>query len=98
MCFFCEGVCDHRELHVLTHSLPTRRSADLITGARLSVARDIASRRVVDDVLAETHRNPARNEVAPDATMGASHLADRSEEHTSELQSLMRISYAVLCL
>src|SRR3546814_9451477 len=24
--------------------------------------------------------------------------ADRSEEHTSELQSLMRISYAVLCL
>src|SRR3546814_6776345 len=23
---------------------------------------------------------------------------DRSEEHTSELQSLMRISYAVLCL
>src|SRR3546814_3706205 len=26
------------------------------------------------------------------------HLADRSEEHTSELQSLMRISYAVFCL
>src|SRR3546814_6350898 len=26
------------------------------------------------------------------------HLAVRSEEHTSELQSLMRISYAVLCL
>src|SRR3546814_8243860 len=25
-------------------------------------------------------------------------LVDRSEEHTSELQSLMRISYAVLCL
>src|SRR3546814_3586520 len=25
-------------------------------------------------------------------------LAHRSEEHTSELQSLMRISYAVLCL
>src|SRR3546814_4726299 len=24
--------------------------------------------------------------------------ADRSEEHTSELQSLMRISYAVFCL
>src|SRR3546814_2058143 len=24
--------------------------------------------------------------------------SDRSEEHTSELQSLMRISYAVLCL
>src|SRR3546814_7503451 len=26
------------------------------------------------------------------------HAADRSEEHTSELQSLMRISYAVFCL
>src|SRR3546814_10824174 len=30
---------------------------------------------------------------------GAAHeLAVRSEEHTSELQSLMRISYAVFCL
>src|SRR3546814_10852992 len=28
----------------------------------------------------------------------ASHPAVRSEEHTSELQSLMRISYAVFCL
>src|SRR3546814_3177956 len=27
-----------------------------------------------------------------------SHAGVRSEEHTSELQSLMRISYAVLCL
>src|SRR3546814_3563888 len=26
------------------------------------------------------------------------HLGQRSEEHTSELQSLMRISYAVFCL
>src|SRR3546814_1267999 len=28
----------------------------------------------------------------------ASYIAGRSEEHTSELQSLMRISYAVFCL
>src|SRR3546814_4930489 len=28
---------------------------------------------------------------------GARHRAYRSEEHTSELQSLMRISYAVFC-
>src|SRR3546814_7726146 len=28
---------------------------------------------------------------------GVANLADRSEEHTSELQSLMRISYAVFC-
>src|SRR3546814_5507585 len=30
--------------------------------------------------------------------VGVSLLTRRSEEHTSELQSLMRISYAVLCL
>src|SRR3546814_4528452 len=29
---------------------------------------------------------------------GASYFSARSEEHTSELQSLMRISYAVFCL
>src|SRR3546814_3822928 len=29
---------------------------------------------------------------------GRMHAAARSEEHTSELQSLMRISYAVFCL
>src|SRR3546814_8000582 len=31
-------------------------------------------------------------------TQNRSSLAIRSEEHTSELQSLMRISYAVFCL
>src|SRR3546814_5667828 len=31
-------------------------------------------------------------------TDGKVALLDRSEEHTSELQSLMRISYAVFCL
>src|SRR3546814_4417901 len=31
-------------------------------------------------------------------TVGAPTVAGRSEEHTSELQSLMRISYAVFCL
>src|SRR3546814_7366088 len=39
---------------------------------------------------------------APSATIDDRALAmitaDRSEEHTSELQSLMRISYAVFCL
>src|SRR3546814_2419355 len=36
------------------------------------------------------------DEAPPAADLGA--LARRSEEHTSELQSLMRISYAVFCL
>src|SRR3546814_2264570 len=30
--------------------------------------------------------------------ISVTHVAWRSEEHTSELQSLMRISYAVFCL
>src|SRR3546814_5122544 len=34
----------------------------------------------------------------PDKNLIIGGLVDRSEEHTSELQSLMRISYAVLCL
>src|SRR3546814_18905545 len=33
-----------------------------------------------------------------DSALFRSHIEDRSEEHTSELQSLMRISYAVFCL
>src|SRR3546814_3448906 len=33
-----------------------------------------------------------------DPTSGCSVPEERSEEHTSELQSLMRISYAVFCL
>src|SRR3546814_3054176 len=36
------------------------------------------------------------NKLGVDETMVA--YDDRSEEHTSELQSLMRISYAVFCL
>src|SRR3546814_8695118 len=36
---------------------------------------------------------PSEAARAPSASM-----TDRSEEHTSELQSLMRISYAVFCL
>src|SRR3546814_9734003 len=38
------------------------------------------------------------NEPAMTATFAAMVAAGRSEEHTSELQSLMRISYAVFCL
>src|SRR3546814_16480583 len=34
----------------------------------------------------------------PRSGQGFERIWDRSEEHTSELQSLMRISYAVFCL
>src|SRR3546814_3977620 len=39
-----------------------------------------------------------RNRPRPLATRMRRRAAGRSEEHTSELQSLMRISYAVFCL
>src|SRR3546814_8635455 len=48
-------------------------------------------------------REPARGQMdahkpADEALPFSQSLAMRSEEHTSELQSLMRISYAVFCL
>src|SRR3546814_9351144 len=55
-----------------------------------------ARRRYVARRGLPAHRPVARVE------QGEPHLSDprppRSEEHTSELQSLMRISYAVFCL
>src|SRR3546814_6495855 len=41
---------------------------------------------------------PASVSIAAPARAHAAFLNVRSEEHTSELQSLMRISYAVFCL
>src|SRR3546814_3511008 len=40
----------------------------------------------------------ARPEILIERVAPGAVLVDRSEEHTSELQSLMRISYAVFCL
>src|SRR3546814_1419578 len=97
----------------MTHSLPTRRSSDLIQ-------RKISSRAPLQDVLDSITAGASdllRDEVTglrlidaerPDilrlvSSVGvpagtAPELSQRSAEHTSELQSLMRISYAVFCL
>src|SRR3546814_8914891 len=45
----------------------------------------------------ETEPAPFLGSFCPKQAKGT-HFANRSEEHTSELQSLMRISYAVFCL
>src|SRR3546814_7524917 len=80
------------------------------TVARFVEIGDRAGRKAVErhrGERAEIDRGPV--DLDPRATPGAQHglaaqpyrLADaarRSEEHTSELQSLMRISYAVFCL
>src|SRR3546814_1635689 len=79
MFFFVEGYGDHRDLHVLTHSFPTRRSSDLANERGPGVPSLARRRHLVQQRLEHV-------------------VGTRSEEHTSELQSLMRISYAVFCL
>src|SRR3546814_2353965 len=55
-----------------------------------------------DDLLRPVGRDPRHLSVAnlddQQGTVGQDDRSFRSEEHTSELQSLMRISYAVFCL
>src|SRR3546814_4621837 len=74
---------------LLTHSYPTRRSSDL----KISTA-PFFTRAIVDSTPALVGPSSITSAIRP------SRLAStcRSEEHTSELQSLMRISYAVFCL
>src|SRR3546814_8112681 len=47
-------------------------------------------------ILGNMHLAETREQAIEDCTYGLQQF--RSEEHTSELQSLMRISYAVFCL
>src|SRR3546814_7142753 len=53
-------------------------------------------------VLAHNYQTPeifhGVADIVGDSLALARRAAERSEEHTSELQSLMRISYAVFCL
>src|SRR3546814_1129413 len=64
-----------------------RDEVDIVAAIRDGVAAGHGERALVAAVDRGEHR------------VGQQHLvAHRSEEHTSELQSLMRISYAVFCL
>src|SRR3546814_2789346 len=55
-------------------------------------------RRERGDAEAAIKRYRRALAIKPDYAWAHLELAIRSEEHTSELQSLMRISYAVFCL
>src|SRR3546814_6039812 len=83
---FFELYSDRRDLHVLTHSVPTRRSSVLLRGNALDLGIDT----LVDVLGGDGQRVGALQALVQ--------RLDRSEEHTSELQSLMRKSYAVFCL
>src|SRR3546814_5579374 len=72
-----------------------RQSLDQIAAKRrgpIGFVRDII------DVEAEGDRRLTRGHDIARAQIEARPFGQRSEEHTSELQSLMRISYAVFCL
>src|SRR3546814_20571346 len=55
-------------------------------------------RKWIDDKRQAAGRTPRRYATLDDALARMMGENSRSEEHTSELQSLMRISYAVFCL
>src|SRR3546814_2834481 len=109
--FFFEWYGDHRYLHVLTHAFPTRRSSDL---SRIQVELRQHARLRLRAYLGHSGCDPREQWRAVQRKRGqgrAFHRTGaaaphppalppehRSEEHTSELQSLMRISYAVSCL
>src|SRR3546814_5499899 len=113
---------DLLDLHVLTHSVPTRRSFDLHQQPRRPLHRRFVDEEIGlgSDLAAILADDPhTADEMAQRAGLiergfdrGRHAILDhrpteaedrgmfeaRSEEHTSELQSLMRISYAVFCL
>src|SRR3546814_9501024 len=72
--------------------------AAVVLGAveRADLARDIALEHARAEDEAEEGEEEGQLERHQE--MPGGHSDGRSEEHTSELQSLMRISYAVFCL
>src|SRR3546814_9278875 len=106
LCCFLYRCSYHPDLHGLTHSVPTRRSSDLwnsiaASAASCSTMRSRGRSRFPPPRW-QRHGSPATPSAAPilplRATISPPEDSKRSEEHTSELQSLMRISYAVFCL
>src|SRR3546814_2664002 len=68
-------------------SRPTARKA---AAARQNRKADRADLVLLDPIFQAIRKHAGKG--------GQDHAVARSEEHTSELQSLMRISYAVFCL
>src|SRR3546814_7642464 len=79
-----------------------RRARDQETDLRARRRGEGAAQQVGDEARRPLHgleRDIARKTIVDDdVDVTARQLVARSEEHTSELQSLMRISYAVFCL
>src|SRR3546814_4747808 len=82
------------------------RTATVLERLDAAGALDIARLNMVEFALGPTGhnevvgtpRNPWNPTHIPGGSSSGPAVAVRSEEHTSELQSLMRSSYAVFCL
>src|SRR3546814_5937429 len=75
---------------------PERRARNEAHKAKLEA--ELMGRAATRDAIEELEAGKGVRFTSVEALMSDLHDDDRSEEHTSELQSLMRISYAVLCL
>src|SRR3546814_5397529 len=73
------------------------RPSDLVSAPQADLARENERLRLENRVLRE-EREILKKTTQFFASQKPLDRTRRSEEHTSELQSLMRISYAVFCL
>src|SRR3546814_8788817 len=88
----------------MTHSSPTRRYSDL--RARLAARPFLWLHRRPGGANCDPRKAPPRDrrdfpgiyQMDRARSIAPHQLLNRSEEHTSELQSTMRISYDVFCL
>src|SRR3546814_4267543 len=72
---------------------------ELVADTRFSTAAlRVANRRELDAIIEAFFSSRSRAALEVVLREAAIAYGARSEEHTSELQSLMRISYAVFCL
>src|SRR3546814_5009027 len=85
--------CPARGRAATRHQLAIPRRARLHDIGNRPNGRNAFQRRIDDRINLTRHSKAA---LSP--TRSGKALQLRSEEHTSELQSLMRISYAVFCL
>src|SRR3546814_8678597 len=81
-----------------TPDLTRRRDRRSLSGVRCACSPHARNALNGSSRCARMSSGPEGNTSLLDRTVGTLRHALRSEEHTSELQSLMRISYAVFCL
>src|SRR3546814_5035161 len=88
------GVCSAGDRKVLS----TTASAPARCAASMTKRRSVTRSSGLDGVSIHTTLGAGSNAAASARGSVRSASTSRSDEHTSELQSLMRISYAVFCL